>query len=189
VADGVRLMAQQQADIEWLGHFDRAEPLLQALPELAPDVLVMDIRMPGMNGLELLLAMRKNKLQLPVIVFSMFDQPAVYAQLRLAGAQGYVLKISSLQKLFQAIRMVDQGHTYFDPDLDIQFQKQLHQLLTPREIDVLKGIAKGHTSQQLADSLFISIDTINTHRKNLIQKLHLTQPHELAQVAGAFFSQ
>ena len=162
--------------------------------DLAPDVVLMDISMPGLNGLEATRYIRKDSPHAKVLVLSAHDNEEFVLQVVRSGANGYLLKNSSAEELFAAIRAVHSGHAFFSPSvsrilLDSYVQSgagtstatPVHSVpesrLTPREREVLQLIAEGKTHQETADVLHISVRTVDTHCNNIMKKLDI---HESA---------
>jgi len=140
--------------------------------ELQPDVVITDIRMPICNGIEATKVIMQEFPQTKVIAFSMFDQQDVFEQMKSAGAVGYILKISSLLIVVEAIRTVVNGATYFDKSLLLSSAYNSETAsLSQREKEIIELIGKGNNSYQIAELLFISKSTVDTHRRNITKKL------------------
>jgi two-component system nitrate/nitrite response regulator NarL len=171
VVDGVKLALNNEPDLCLVGSVTDGVQLLEQTAILKPDVVITDIRMPNMSGVEATREIIKQFPDMPVIAFSMFDNPEVFAQMKQAGAKGYLLKIASLATLVDAIRVVAAGDYFFDPLLMKSALPHPELMLSPRERDIVRCIGQGKSSQEIADTLFISKETVNTHRKNILKKI------------------
>ncbi len=185
--DGIKSYIRHEDDIELLGCANDGEKLLHLARLKQPKVVLCDIRMPKLDGITVTRTIMKELPYTKVIAFTMFDQEDAVQQMQDAGAVGYVVKNSGLNVVLEAIRTVMQGKTYFD-------QKVVHALskgeknkskgiLSNRELEILQLIALGKTSHQIADTLCIGKNTVDTHRKNMIKKLDFKKPHELLRYA------
>lgn len=184
--DGIKLNLQSQKDIEFVGYANNGEELIQLVGQHVPDIVVVDIRMPILDGITAALQIRKTWPEIKVIAFTMYDQDEAVEQMLEAGVQGYVLKNSSLQDLLNAIRAVFNGEQWFDPGIILpahQSKSRTKGLLSKRQIEILKLIALGKTNQEIADILFIGKTTVETHRKNMIRILNLRGAGELLRYA------
>ncbi|PHQ31040.1 response regulator [Leeuwenhoekiella nanhaiensis] len=187
--DGISLLLAEQEEIKLVCTANDGEDLVTQVLKYQPDVVITDIRMPKMDGIE---ATKHIKNQLPdtgVIAFSMFDQTEAIKQMLDAGASGYVLKNSSLETLKQAIQRVASGETFFDSQIDLSLIEAENNasekggLLTKRQVEILRHIALGKTSREIADELFIGVHTVDTHRKNMMRILELKGKGELLRYA------
>lgn len=187
--EGIRSLLERESDIEVVGEAADGEEAVAKAAELKPDVVLMDIGMPKMNGIE---ATRKIRLQHPnikVLILSMHDDEEYVRPIMQAGASGFVLKRSATTDLVVALRAAFQGHTVLAPGLaEVAFSegtlsKQDYDGLTERELEVLRLIAEGLTNQQIADRLVISIKTVQAHRANIMEKLGLHDAVELTKYA------
>ena len=183
--DGIRSYIRYEDDIKIIGHANNGKELLKLVRLKQPKVVLCDIRMPKLDGIEATKTILKELPYTKVIAFTMFDQDEAVKQMIAAGAQGYILKNSSLEVVLEAIRTVSTGKTYYD--------KKIHQpsaeknstksVLSSREREILQLIAKGRTSHQIAVELFKGKSTVDTHRKNMIRKLGLSGAGELLRYA------
>lgn len=183
--DGIESYVKYEEDITVIGHANNGEELLALVRARRPNVVLCDIRMPILDGIEATRIILKEFPETKVVAFTMFDQDDAVKQMLAAGAQGYILKNSSLDVVLEAIRTVAIGKTYYDkkihlPDADKNSSKSV---LSSREREILQLVAKGHTSHQIADVLFIGKSTVDTHRKNMIRKLGLSGAGELLRYA------
>ena len=184
--DGVKLILEKETDIEFVGHANDGEKLCELVKTRRPDIVITDIRMPIMDGINATRAILKMFPATKVIAFTMFDQDEAVRQMLDAGAKGYLLKNSSLTELLKAIRVVYNGENYYDngiqlPTLAVSTKHK--GLLSKRQIEILKLVALGKTNQEIADQLFIGKATVETHRKNMIRILNLKGAGELLRYA------
>lgn len=179
--DGLRALLQGQPDMEVLGYYDNGLQLYEALPRLAPDIVVTDINMPGMDGQELSRKIREHHPQVKVIVLSMHDDGGHIMDLVDTGVSGYLLKNAGDKELLEAIRSVARGRMYFSAEVADKIEALVHQKeqrskapegprLTGREIEILKLVAQEYSNARIAETLFISERTVETHRKNMLRK-------------------
>jgi len=179
--DGLKALLQKQKDIEVCGLFDNGRKLFEALSSLNPNVALVDINMPEMDGLELTRKVKESYPEIAVLVLSMYDDASHIMDLIDAGASGYLLKNITDKELLEAIKTVAQGKLYFSPEVSeritavaIQQQRRGEQndepKLTDRELEILKLIAQEYSNAQIAQALFISERTVETHRKNMLRK-------------------
>lgn len=187
VRAGLRMLLGTQPDMEVVGEaVDGATAVERAL-ELRPDVVVMDITMRGTDGLAATREIVKRIPQTKVLILTMHDSEEYLRQTLEAGATGYVLKQAADTELAVAIRAVQWGEIYLYPaftrvllrdltpnrDTDGQAQRDSYELLSPREKEVLRMVALGHTNRKIADQLFLSVKTIETYRARVMEKLNL----------------
>lgn len=192
--EGLRVLLEKQPHMEIVGDADNGRMAVRLCRELTPDLVVMDVGMPELNGIE---ATRQIKAEMPmvkVLAVSMhFDRQYVAGMLS-AGASGYVLKDSAFTELNEAIRIVTRGGRYLSPSIvDIVVDDYAHRVssehdsalgkLSVREREVLQLIAEGHTTNDIATRLHVSRKTIETHRKNIMVKLELRNVAELTKFA------
>jgi two-component system response regulator NreC len=193
VRSGLRHVIDREPDFETVGEAGSADEAVRAARELQPDVVVMDVVMPGASGLEatpsVLVAAPKAK----VLVLSMQDDPRYVREAFGAGASGYVLKEAADTEVVEAIREVAAGGRYVHPALGARLasaevdamRKADADPLSDREREVLRLLALGHTNQEIAKMLFISVRTAETHRAHIMQKLRISTRAELVRYALA----
>ncbi|GGD05175.1 response regulator [Hyunsoonleella pacifica] len=183
--DGIESYVKYEDDIKVIGHANNGEDLLRLVRLKQPKVVLCDIRMPKLDGIEATRTILKEMPYTKIIAFTMFDQDDAVRQMLEAGAQGYILKNSSLEVVLEAIRTVASGKTYFDKKINMPTaEKNISKsILSTREQEILQLISKGYTSHQIADQLFIGKSTVDTHRKNMIRKLGLNGANELLRYA------
>jgi len=155
------------------------------------DVVILDISMPGISGLEILKEIKKNRPKLPVLVLTMHSEDQFALRSIKAGASGYLKKDSAPEELVRAIRKVVDGGKYVNQqlaeilasDIERDLDKPLHDRLSDREYQVMRLIASGRTSKQIADELALSIKTISTYRARLLEKMRMKTNAELTHYA------
>ncbi|HYG38562.1 MAG TPA: response regulator transcription factor [Cytophagales bacterium] len=192
VIDGLVSMFLSNAEIEIVYTTTSPKQLLDFLRQNNPDVLLLDIHMPEINGIDLCQTIVKENKSIKIIAFSSFDDTNFVKQILRKGASGYVLKNVNKQTLFEAIKAVHNGEEYIDENikkllvhLSITGQRRsMFEIpLTKREKEILKLIAEENSNQEIADKLFISLRTVETHRSNLIQKLNAKNTVSLVKEA------
>lgn len=195
VRTGLRLLLSHQQDIEVVGEAGNGRECVDMSSQLQPDVVLMDISMPVMNGLEATKVIKERQSDVQVLGLTMHDDDVYFFQMLNAGASGYVLKGASPDELLTAIRTVAQGQAYIYPTLVKKLlddyvqrvasgeEQESYGGLTKREREVLKLIAEGHTSRQIADILYLSANTVERHRSNIMDKLNLHNKADLIKYA------
>ncbi|RXG29165.1 response regulator [Leeuwenhoekiella marinoflava] len=187
--DGIQLLLQEEPHIELVCSANNGEQLVEVVRKYQPDVLITDIRMPKMDGIQATKTIKEAFPDIAVIAFTMFDQNDAVQQMLDAGASGYILKNSSLQTLKKAIETVAAGERFFDSQIDQSTfnsensRTSKNGLLTKRQLEILRLIAQGKTSREIADDLFIGVHTVDTHRKNMMRILELKGKGELLRYA------
>jgi two-component system, NarL family, response regulator NreC len=188
VRGGLRLLLQQQPGLHVVGEAEDVPGALRMCEARRPDVLVLDLNMPGPSSIEAIPEVRARWPATRVVVLTMQDDPA-YARAALqAGADGYVLKEAAEAELVTAVRDVSRGQTYLNPQLGARLARapaESERLddLTDRELEVLRLIALGHTHAEIGTQLFLSVRTVETHRAHLQQKIGATTRAELVRYA------
>ncbi|GAA5527991.1 response regulator transcription factor [Herpetosiphon gulosus] len=187
--DGVRMVLEAQPDFRVIGTANDGTEAVDLADALHPDLAVLDIAMPGMNGLAAAREIRTRSPETKVIFLSMHEGEEYLKEALRAGATGYVLKRAAATELVSAIRAVQRGDSYLDPALIAK----LNQLgdsdtvkladLTDRELEVLKLVAEGLTNRQIAAQLVISVKTVQSHRTNIMEKLDLHDRTDLVKYA------
>lgn len=179
--DGIKIFLEYEDDIKVVGEANDGERLLEIVRAKKPDVVLTDIRMPKMDGITAARQIKKEFPACKVIAFSMFEQEEAMTQMQEAGASGYIMKNASLKVVLAAIRSVMAGETFFDASLQKKESRKSDNdiPLSRREMEIVKLIGEGKTSQEIADLLFIGKTTVDTHRKNILKKLSLQGKSEL----------
>lgn len=182
--DGIKLSLDYEDDVSVVGEANDGELLIDMVRKKQPQVVITDIRMPKCDGISATKTIKKEYPHIKVIAFSMFDQNEAVNQMKLAGANGYIMKNSPLKKLIEAIRKVAKGETFFDDaitTLDTTSKEEI--ILSSREKEILRLIGEGKTSQEIADQLFIGKSTVDTHRKNILKKMNIHGKTDLIRFA------
>jgi two-component system response regulator NreC len=191
VRSGLRRVLDAEKDIETVGEAPDAERAVFEALELKPDVVLLDVVMPGKSGIEIIPTLRQNAPDVNVLVLSMQDDPRYVREAFAAGASGYVLKEAADNEVVAAIREVANGGRYVHPSLGARLvqaeaeerRRAEEDPLSDREREVLRLLALGHTNQEIASMLYISVRTAETHRAHIMQKLRLSNRAELVRYA------
>lgn len=192
--DGVQSFFEYDDNINIIGTVNNGEELVKLVTLKQPKVIITDIRMPKMDGIEATKIIKKQFPHISVLAMTMFDQTDAIKQMLDAGATGYLLKNSGIKMLSKAIISVANGETFFDPNVAFNFMnnyidknvtvgKSDKVILSNREKEILGLIANGKKSKEIAEDLFLAKTTIDTHRKNMIRKLNLSSGSELIKYA------
>lgn len=184
VREGVKLLVNSQPDMEIVGEADDGEIALVQAEELRPDIIILDISMPRMNGLKATRRLRAKYPELKLLTLSRHTDDGYLQQLVAAGANGYVLKQSAPNHLINAIREVAQGNAYLDPTLAKKvmggyasrpaLRGENQRELTDRETEVLRLISLGYSNKEIAGSLDLSVKTVEVHKANAMRKLGIS---------------
>ena len=184
VRAGLTSMLGTQAELEVVGYAASGEEALAKLGQSAPDVILLDLRMHGMSGIETLSAARIAAPAVRVIILTSFETDEdIYRSVR-AGAQGYLLKDTSLKEMVEAIRTVHSGKRYIPRDIASRLAERMMRTdLTPREVEILKMLSKGPTNKQIGLALGISENTVKNHVNSIIEKLEVSDRTEASTIA------
>jgi DNA-binding NarL/FixJ family response regulator len=185
VVEGMRSILMQMTDVEVAGHAMNAASCMGYFVNNSADLVLLDINLPDQSGIDVCKALLKRKPELKVISLTNFDQLTYLQNMKDAGAKGYLLKNSSADEIEKAITTVMAGNEFWLGRDNVRESIQDHNqlLLTRREIEVLKLIAEGLTNQEIADKLFVSTSTVDSHRKNLISKMQVKNTAALVRTA------
>lgn len=192
--EGIKALLEKQDNIEVVAEAADGREAISRVAQFRPDVVVLDISMPMMDGLESTRQMKRENPDIKVLVLTMHDNEEYFFQLLRAGASGYVTKKSVSRELVSAIEAVYRGESFFCPSmakfllsdflrLDKAVENTDQEELTPREREIVKLIAEGYTNQQIADLLHRSVKTIESHRSNILRKLGIHDSIELVKYA------
>ena len=196
VRQGFKRILEGVGDLEVIGEANDGIELLNLLNRVTPHMVILDIFMPNLRGIEAIHEIKKIHPDVKVLILTMHkDKEYLYLSLS-AGAKGYLLKEDADKELFSAIEKVRQGKTYISPYFSEEVVDDLVQVgkgdtktifeadpLTPREREVLKLIAEGKSSKEIANLLFISVSTVNNHRASIMEKLNLNKATDLVKYA------
>lgn len=185
VVEGIRSLLQNEKNIEWVGHAMNADSCLAFLKQQLPDVIFMDISMPDKSGIELCKEVKEKYPSVFIIGLSTFNQQSFIQKMMDNGASGYVLKNATQEELMEAIEAVVRGKIYLSEEASNTLRKDdaIDIILTRREKEVLELIASGMTNAEIAQKLFISVTTVDTHRKNLLAKFEVKNTALLIRMA------
>ena len=189
VIEGIHSLLMNEKDIAWVGQAMNAQSCLGFFVNNTADVVLMDISMPGMDGVELCAVMKEKYPGIFILGLSTFNQGLYIKKMMENGASGYILKNSSKDELIKAIHVVHDGGIYFSGEAGqalAEYQKSSKTelpVLTPREKEILELIAEGFTNPQIAEKIFLSQFTVDSHRKNLLAKLNVKNTASLIRLA------
>lgn len=197
VRDGIKALLEGQVDIEIIGEAETATQILEKLNEICPNIIIVDISLPDISGIDLIKLIINKNPAIKVIVLSMHTTQEFIFNAIKSGAKGYLPKNITRNELVDAIKEVNQGKEYFSKDIsEIILKNYLKQVknpektpdyqeqqLTARESEILKLVAEGYSNQLIADKLFISVRTVESHKNHIMQKLELTTTVELVKYA------
>jgi len=191
VRSGLRLLLEAQEDIEVVGEAGNAKDAVFRARALEPDVILLDVVMPGESGIDVLPKLLKESPATRVLVLSMQDDPSYVREAFAAGASGYVLKEAADEEVVSAVREIADGGSYVHPALGARMvaaeakERAAAEAdpLSEREREVLRLLALGHTNQEIAERLYISVRTAESHRAHIMQKLRLGTRAELVRYA------
>jgi len=193
VRAGLRALIHSEPDLELVGEAAGGVEAIQLVDKLAPNVLVLDISMPDIDGITVTREIKGKKNDTHILILTVHEDEVFLREVIKAGASGYIIKHAAEAELVTAIHSVTSGEIYVHPSLlrtllvdsDRPLSKAQKQAedLTPREVDILKLLVQGYTNRQIADELSISIRTVEGHRANLTEKLGLRSRVELLRYA------
>ncbi|MEJ2092258.1 MAG: response regulator transcription factor [Syntrophobacterales bacterium] len=194
VRQGLKLLLEKESDMEVVGEAEDGRSTVTLARDLTPDIVLMDVKMPEMNGIEASHLILSELPDVKVIALSMYSDRRFVIDMLKAGAHGYLLKDCAFEELAQAIRLVMAKKTYLSPGiaeivvkdyvtLDSRDSQSVFSALTPREREVLQMIAEGKRTSQIANLLHISIKTVDTHRQQIMSKLKTRSVAELTKYA------
>jgi DNA-binding NarL/FixJ family response regulator len=197
---GISAMINAEADLMVCGEAGTAPQALEAMRTLEPDIALVDISLPGANGIELLKSMRAEAPKLPMLVVSMHDESLYALRALRAGALGYVMKAEALNSILVAIRKVLQGEPYLSPKFsDRLVFKAIRSMdeglgspvdkLSDRELEVLNLMGRGFGAQDIANELHLSVKTIETHRAHIKEKLDFHDSKEMVRFSIEWVAQ
>jgi DNA-binding NarL/FixJ family response regulator len=188
---GIKQILSETPDMVVVAEAGNGHEVLELIRKTAVDVLVMDISMPEKTGWDVLLQMKSEKINVPVIILSVSPEDNYAVTMLRAGASGYIAKSSAPELLVEAIRKVANGGKFISPhlaekmvfDLSFDCDKRLHETLSPRELQVLILIATGKTVSEIAEELALSVPTVSTHRSRILEKMNMTSNAQLTHYA------
>jgi DNA-binding NarL/FixJ family response regulator len=190
VRNGVRLMLSTAVDIDVIGEAETAQDALQLVRDREVDVALVDIALPGKNGLDLLKMLRAEKPRLAVLILSMYSEDVYAVRALKLGAAGYLTKSNPAATMIAAVRKAAAGGKYISPTLVEKLANMIgthnptpHETLSDRELEVLKMIASGESLVKIAQTLNLSPSTVTTYRTRILEKMEMTNNTELTRYA------
>jgi len=189
IVEGIRSLLQHEEGIEWMGHAMNAASCLAFLQQHQPDVILMDISLPDMSGIDLCKEVKTKYPAIHIVGLSSFNQQSFIQKMMDNGASGYVLKNATREELHEAIETVMTGVKFLSIEAAATIEKNEDSkipVLTRREKEVLGLIAAGLTNHEIGEKLFISTTTVDTHRKNLLSKFDVRNTATLIHLAAQF---
>lgn len=195
VRDGIRALLSLAADIEVVGEAANGKEALLKVKQLEPDVVLMDLSMPTMNGLQAIRRIRREHSQCRILALTQYDDSEYVIPVIEAGARGFVTKMAAFSELATAIQAVYNGKSYLSPTAaaalveeyqqktPVKGEKDSYQQLTDREREVLKLVAEGHTAREIADILIVSPKTVEWYKASLMNKLNIHKRTDLIKYA------
>ena len=193
---GLGAVLQDESGIEVIGEAMDGEEALRLAKELLPDIVLLDIGLPGINGIETTRLLREISTQIQVLILTVFEDESLLREAIEAGASGYIIKRAAAEDLIAAIQAVSKGYMYIHPAITHLLLKDLSptvtpkkdalEILTPRELEVMGYIIRGYTNRQTAELLSVSIRTVEGHRASLFSKLGLKNRVELVEFAEKY---
>ncbi|HDZ22571.1 hypothetical protein LCGC14_0284170 [marine sediment metagenome] len=189
VREGLAALVSKEPDFNVVGQCGEGLEVLRQILEVSPDVVVLDIMMPGLNGLDICRELTKKTKRVSVLILSMYEDEQFIARALEYGASGYLLKESAAQQLADAIRAVSRGELFLGPGIPRTVLDHMneggdpYETLTTRERQVLQCVAEGKTNRQIAEQLGLAVKTIDTHRMRLMRKLNIHDQTNLVKFA------
>ena len=197
VRDGLKNILTSLENISIAGEAGNGEDAVKMYSTLKPDIVIMDISMPGMNGIEATRVIKEKDPDARILILTMHDNQEYLNQIIRSGAKGFILKNTDKEELLDAVKTVAGGDNFFSKDISkliidnyIRTAKETEKgdaykevPLTKREIEILKLIASGYSNQEIANILYISYNTVDTHRKNIMHKLSIKNTAGLVRYA------
>ena len=175
VIDGINLMLEGRPEFSVVGESTEPLQVIELINDTPVDIVITDVGMPGMSGVELSRLVKNKFPDIKILALSMFGDSQIIAEMIDAGISGYILKNSGKKELMEALTKIAEGQNYFGQEITLQLMKsfkrnQEESKLTDREIEIIRMIEKDMTTREIADTLFISERTVETHRKNILYK-------------------
>ncbi|AOW19532.1 response regulator [Urechidicola croceus] len=185
--DGIELLLRNEENISIVGTANDGEELIEIVRRKKPQIVITDIRMPKIDGIAATKIIKKEFPDIKIIAFTMFSEENAIIKMMDAGASGYLLKNSSLNDVLEAIKQVFTGEKYFGKNVNINaIDNSISKpkgVLSKRQLEILSLVGQGKTSREIAEELFIGVQTVDTHRKNMIRILGLHGKGELLRYA------
>lgn len=197
IRDGLRAMLEASGEFHVVGEAETGGQAVALAARMRPHLVVMDLSLPGINGIEATVELLRESPASKVVILSMYDDEASVVQAMRSGARGFVLKKASQADLIAALHAVARGGTYLSPEVSDKFLECVRKgdftrrnssvlsVLTPRELQVMRLIAEGRSSKEIAGILDLSLETVRGYRKSLMRKLNVSNVATLTQIAVA----
>jgi DNA-binding NarL/FixJ family response regulator len=189
--DGIKMMLSPEDNLQIVGQVFTGKDVMDAIHRLSPDVVLLDINMPHLNGMDVAAQIVKDFTGVKIIMLTMYNDRKFVEDCQKMGVPGYILKNSGVDEVIEAINQVVLGKKYYDPKLnksttinqheDDSFLKQFQ--LTKREMEIIGLIGRSYINDEIAEKLFLSVATVKTHRNNINLKLGITKPGDLIKFA------
>ncbi len=188
ITEGIRALLAAEEDIEWAGSAKTPTALLEALKKSHPDVLLMDINLPEMNGMELCRLVKQQYPAIHIVGLSTSGEVSIIQKMIENGAAGYLLKDASKAEIIDALHKVVKGKEYVNFSVSqilktYKTDTQQLPVLTRREKEILEHISEGLTNQEIAQQLFVTVTTVDSHRKNMLTKFKVKNTAALVKIA------
>lgn len=192
---GLCSLLENEYGIEVIGEAENGREAIEKAEKLKPDIVVLDISLPLLNGIEVAKQLRKNFPEIKVLILTMHTSDEFVFEVLNAGVKGYIIKKAAPDELVSAIHAISRGKSYFSPEISKMLMERKIEtgqmqdgsisvkILTEREHEVLQLVSEGHSSREIAEMLFISIKTVENHRANMMEKLGLHNLTELIKYA------
>lgn len=179
--DGLKALLKHETRFEIVGEATRAERAIELIPEVRPDVVVTDINMPGISGIEFTKSVHELYPDIKILALSMYGEKGMISEMLDAGVSGYILKNTGKEELVNALQKIYDGGLFFSEDVSAEMMRSIHEKkrisyevkkahLTPREKEIIELIAREFSNAKIAETLFISERTVESHRKNIFRK-------------------
>jgi len=196
VREGIRRVIENTPGLEVVGEAEDGLSLLSMLEKTGPQMVILDVNMPGMRGIEAAREIHTRHPQIQILFLSMHRRRELLCMAFAAGARGYLLKEDSSRELIEAIQEIQKGRTYLSRQLAEEYATEIIDIcqgcganapdpLTRREQEILKLIAEGNTDREISEKLFISLRTVQRHHSNIREKLHLKRTADITRYAIA----
>ena len=179
ICDGIAKLLEGEKDMEVVGKAYSGQEAIEKAEQLKPDIILMDIRMPGIDGISATRVIKDQNPSIQIIAISVYEEDDLIIQMFQAGAVGYILKDISLENLVKAIKNVYKGTTMINPHISRKLLKMItlgqktSDKLTSRELDILREIARGKSNKEIAEELYLSESTVKSHISHIFQKLNI----------------
>lgn len=189
IREGLKMIIETQSDMEFMGAAVDGRQAVDMAKQLCPDVAMLDIRMPNLDGIEAAVKIMEDKITKPLLLTT-FDEPDLILRALKAGVNGYILKNSPADRILSAIRMIHTGGTVFQEDVltfirgrvttDPAGDNMFEMMLSPRELDIVKLIAEGLSNQEICEKLYLSNGTVRNHISTILEKTGLEHRTQIA---------